>query len=84
MILPRIRVKNTLNDKKMLKKPNHVYHNVYSKLAKWKQQFVLSDISRIVRCDAFDDTMIQVERNTILNLQKPIVTSHELEKHNTA
>lgn len=37
MILPRIRVKNTLNDKKMLKKPNHVYHNVYSKLAKWKQ-----------------------------------------------
>lgn len=32
-------------------------------------------IARIVRCDAFDDTMIQVERNTILNLQKPIVTT---------
>lgn len=38
MILPRIRVKNTfVNDKKMIRKPNHVYHNVYSKLAKWKQ-----------------------------------------------
>lgn len=34
-----------------------------------------SSTARIIRHDAFDDTMIQVERNTILNLQKPIVTT---------
>lgn len=84
MILPRIRVKNTFVNDKNDKKNQITYIIMY--IQSWLNgnnslRCPTSSIARIVRCDAFDDTMIQVERNTILNLQNS--DNHELEKHNT-
>lgn len=78
MILPRIRVKNTFVNDKNDKKNQITYIIMY--IQSWLNgnnslRCPTSSIARIVRYDAFDDTMIQVERNTILNLQKPIVTT---------